>query len=213
MKQKTLIIIFVTFILSALISCITWHYYYDTKILSIDAFNAKFENLSFKLYDSDVISYDNYAVIVDCKIEDSLRYYEKQTAFIDNFSMIKKAYGAYDPGKVFEYSMSDSIQSIDIYSIYDFDDSHKANSNLSDCFNIYYSGYYYVPDSIILENNLLNCNQINQILSDNERMITELYLVFRLKEKPKYGQHRFIVNFKFNSEKQLTDTTEFINIK
>ena len=129
--------------------------------------------------------------------------------------MIQNAYCAYDPGKIIEYSLNDSIQSIQIQSLYDFNDVSVAKTDLLDFFNIGYKGFYswMFEDSIVDITMIDNIQKINEVLSNKDRNFNEIYLIFTLKEKPKYEKQRFIVNLWFKSGRNLVDTTEIVNLK
>ncbi|MFN8206029.1 MAG: hypothetical protein U0T82_01280 [Bacteroidales bacterium] len=109
MKVKAIILTATCLIMSILFSCITWYEYFDTRIKRMEISNAEHENSYFKLYNSNEINFENYGIIVNCEIDDSLRYSEKQSASLNNFSMIQKAFCAYDPGHVSEYTLKDNI--------------------------------------------------------------------------------------------------------
>jgi hypothetical protein len=212
MKAKAIIITATFFIISILFSCITWYEYFDTKIKSIDVSNAKFENSYFKLYNFDEINFDKYGIIVKCEIDDSLRYAEKQSASLNNFSMIQQAFCAYDPGYVCEYTLKDSVRSIDVFSVYDFNDSINSKININNFFSIYYYYGWGIGDSIKSSVLLSDFNEINNLLSVEDRRGNSLLLLLKLNYKPKYEKQRFVINMDFYSGKQLIDTTDDIRI-
>jgi hypothetical protein len=215
MKRKIFIICIFSFMLSILISCFSYYTYNDTKVESIVVSNLIYQNSYYKTSNNDNFQYQQYGLMCKCLIKDSITHSEKHYAFINNFSLIQNAYCAYDPGKVEEYKLKDSIQSIQIQSIYDFNDVSIAKSDLFQYFNIGYAGYYSwnYNDSITNVNPIDKIEQINGILSRKDRYFSDIYLVLTLKERPKYEKQQFVVNLLFKSGRNIIDTAKTVNLK
>jgi hypothetical protein len=215
MKRKILIICIFSFMLSILISCFSYYTYNDTKVESILASNLIYQNSYYKTSNNEYFKYQQYGLICKCTIKDSIRRSEKHYAFLDNLSLIQNAYCAYDPGHAEEYTLNDSIQSIQIQSLYDFNDVSIAKSDLIHYFNIGYKGFYswnYI-DSITDVNSVESIEQINGVLSGKDRYFSDLYLILTLNEKPKYKKQQFVVKLLFRSGRSLTDTTKSVNLE
>jgi hypothetical protein len=202
-----------------MISCYkTIYESYDTKIAidSIRVSNAKLEKKYYKIFKGDSIQYGKYSIMVKFEIEDSLRNTGKNSAFIRNFSMFQDVYCSNNPGEVIGFKLKDSIQSIRINSLFDFDDSLKANADLKGCFDFGYHTYYVwkdTVDSITGIKKLDDLHKINRLFTDLDRHFDNLALFLTLNKKPKYEKQRFVISFKFQSTKIKSDTTKVVNIK
>jgi len=215
MKRKILIICVFSFMLSILISCFSYYTYNDTKVESIVVSNLIYQNSYYKTSYNEDFQYQQYGLMCKCTIRDSITRSEKHYAFLNNLSLIQNAYCAYDPGKVDEYSLKDSIQSIQIHSLYNYNDVSIAKSDLLQYFNIGYKGFYNwnYNDSITDVNPIDNIEQINGIISKKDRYFNNIYLIFTLKEKPKYEKQQFTITLLFKSGRNYIDTTKTVNLK
>ena len=215
MKKKIFIIITVTFCLGLLISCIDWLYHYDTKINRIEVSNGKYENSKYAKYEQQEIESQSYSLIIKCPITDSLTYSEKLAKSLQEINLFHKAYAGFDPYEEFKFEFKDSIKSLIVYSLFQFNDTLSSRTNLIEYFDMDYLRYMTNSDYdyVIAEGILSDQRQINQILSNPDRTFNAFMILLRLKHKPKYEQQRFVVNMSFVSGKQLNDTSNIIRIK
>jgi len=215
MKIKALFICIILIILSITISCFSYYTFNDTKIESMVTRNTIFQKTAYQIYENTDLPYQQYGLMCRITIKDSVRRSEKHYALLEKFSVIQKGYCAYDPGKVEEYSLNDSIQAISIQSLYDFNDVSAASNDLVKYFNLGYKGDYSwnLNDSITNLTTINNIAQLNGVLTKTDRYFDIISLILTLKEKPKYEKQQFIVNLLFKSGHFLRDTTRIINLK
>ena len=100
------------------------------------------------------------------------------------------------------YSPSEFIGSLKIISIYDFNESHKSGSEVTEYFSSFYSNRYYA-NSTILESGLLEYN-----LDEQKNIRIDLLLM----TKPSAAKQQFRVEIKFQGGRELKETTPLINL-
>jgi hypothetical protein len=190
-------------------------YYYDSTIVNIEARNTQLVDNNYKDDLVESIPFEEYCLRIKCSIKDTLLYAKKLTAYLPDFSFINIGYCAYDPGMANIFALRDSLKTINIHSLFDFDDLLKKDSNLITYFKIGYSSLrtWDASNSIAGIRPLEKIEHINRLLSVKDRYCEDWYLYFVPINKPKYEKQRFVVNFEFYSGIILSDTTEIINIK
>jgi hypothetical protein len=191
--------------------------YYDSKVDSTKVLNAKFNNNNYyKGFRGDTIQSENYSLIVKCFVKDSCLEKKTHMASIKKFSLFQDAYCSNITGETISINLIDSIRNLNVFSLFDFNDTLKAHSNLLNCFNIGYHTFYTwndTVDSIKGTNQLGDLRLINGLITNTNRNFDNLALFLKLTIKPKNGKQRFVINFKLQSGKTLADTTKLIYIE
>jgi hypothetical protein len=219
MRGKVLIICLVSFIIGLIISCYnnsTLYVYYDTKVDSTRVLNAKFNNNYYKGFRGDTIQSEKFSLIVKCYLKDSFLNSKNHIASIKRFSFFQDAYCSNITGETINFNLTDNISNLNIFSLFDFNDNLKAHSDLLNCFNIGYHTFYAwndTIDSIKGIKQLGDLRLINGLITNTDRHFDNLALFLKLNIKPKYDKQRFVINFKFQSGKILSDTTKLIYIE
>jgi hypothetical protein len=215
-RYKAILLIATISLFTSIISCVTWHYYMDTKIYEIEITNGFRKGDIFYKSDSLREKVDNFAIIVKCYINDSTTDTQKDNFNLLNTSLISNTFAS-EPGKGNNYKIIDSLINILITSEYDFNDNYKSGADMTNFFsigykeNLKYNGL--LDDSITNPINIINIKQISEELTDNKRSTDIVYLLFTLHVKPKYEMQRFITRFEFQSGKYLTDTSKLIYLQ
>jgi len=100
------------------------------------------------------------------------------------------------------YWPKERIESLKIISVYDFNESHKSGSEVTEYFSSFYSNRYYA-NSTILESGLLEYN-----LDEQKNIRIDLLLM----SKPSAAKQQFRVEIKFQGGREFKETTSLINL-
>jgi hypothetical protein len=219
MKGKILDFILIWLIISLISSCITWYLDYKTKIISMRIYNGEAtQNSVYRIKNNHLIDKEAcYCILIDFEYSDTLINQEKNryTSLLKKISLIDFMYGAYDPGYVHTFITQDSVVSINIESLYNFNDSTKAGQTLNDYFDLFYAVHsWYDLDTIKKISNI----NLDFPISINRRMrdVFAHYdlktdFIFRLNRLPEYKRQQFILTVKLMTNRSFCDTTEIVN--
>jgi len=100
------------------------------------------------------------------------------------------------------YWAKNRIESLKIISIYDFNESHKSGSDVTEYFAAFYLNQYYANSSI-LESELFGYN-----LDEQKNVSVDLLLM----TKPGSPKQQFRVEIKFDNGREMKETTSLINL-
>jgi len=213
-------VILIWLIFTVFISCITLYYDYNTKIISLNIKNGEQrENLIYGINNNHNIDKQaHYCILIHCAFSDSLIKTERNrnTAMLENATLINFLYGAYDPGHVDTYYFTDSVVSLNISSLYDFNDSIKEGLSINNLFEIFYAdNNWNNPDTI---KNISTSATFNFPAFINNRVRFKQAhfklnpdFILKLATNPDFKKQQFVLTLKLRSNKTLCDTTEIVH--
>jgi len=100
------------------------------------------------------------------------------------------------------YLPQDGIESLKIISVYDFNESHKSGSDVTEYFAAFYSNRYY-SNSSILESELFRND-----LDEQKNILID----FLLMTQPSAPKQQFRVEVKFYEGRELKESTSLIDL-
>lgn len=214
MKRKLFYIFISLCSLSLFISCFSYKYFQDIQFEKLEISNAKFEDDYYTSYNLDRIEYNKFSIIAYCELKDTMTKVEKLTNSLRDLNLIQNV-NAIDPGKLFIFSLNDSIKNLRIYSLNDFNDTLRKESDLNRYFDLSYCDVFSNHnDSLKADLKLSDIKELNRILSaENTYPPRFISLLLKLNEKPKFPTQQFVLNINFYSGRQLNDTTNLIELE
>ena len=199
--QKVFVVIFLYFLFQLVISCC------DCPKSSIHYFKYK-SIITSNLDNSDeipIVSETNVIPKIAFGIRLKLSFVSLLTcnnAAHIGFSQLY-AYDCFCP-PTDQFIVSDTLCAIDIRTVYDFDDSHPANSIITEYFKVFVSDRYYPITDFIK-----NQHSIKQY-SKPENQIIDLFLL----TPPRHsGEHRFRIEIKISDYGALSTMTQAVNLE
>jgi hypothetical protein len=194
------VLLLIAFLVRLSISCCdcppttSYKYSFD----SVDIFNIDNSGQTPVLVTSGTIPKEAYGMQIECSL--------KQIAFnkfrvFETFNSVY-AYDCFCPPEI-EYIAQDTITDLRIMSLNDFDETHPANSNISEYFKVLTHKTY-----ITIQNYIDSPEIIYYEVPDKE--IITLYLM----QPPTItGEHRFLVEIELSGTVTLISSTTVISLE
>lgn len=210
--KKTIIVCVIWFAIGMFLSCCSFHNEYSSRMTGFYLKNIIFNGKSYVNCNTepDTINSKNFCLMIFLKTTNRLLKEERLCFDFNHLPLINSAY-AYDPGYMETNNLSDSIKSISITSLYDFNKHSPANTDITQYFKFKYWIYFQEKNIHSIKNakTLENINQIDHLIKENR--VFNIVLLATLSQKP-YSEQRFVVKFEMYSGivyREIARTTYF----